>query len=282
MTYQRTYLESPISSVCGLLVGQSFDDRYFVQGTGTLIAPHICITARHVIEDFWRHFMDRDIQKNNQEGEFYLRFYHFIDKENIKTDFWDVRKIWECTWTDIALLYLKPRTEGIFRNTIYKWNCTTVLPYKGQRLTGFGHAHPKVTLNKKAVQVEPDSRTSVGIIQEIFNTGRDSVIMPYPSIQLDARFEGSMSGGPIVTDDGKVIGIITTSIDAPDDHGNYTSYAAQLWPLLGLNLDDPFANGRKKITVKELAQKKVLYIEGIDQIILHCDRNGNVVSVEHI
>jgi hypothetical protein len=56
-----------------------------------------------------------------------------------------------------------------------------------------------------------------GPIEEVHADKRDSSFITYPSFRVESEYQPSMSGGPIVTDDGSVIGVVSTGVETGDD-----------------------------------------------------------------
>ena len=58
--------------------------------------------------------------------------------------------------------------------------------------------------------------TSVGEVTNVYPMGRDSSMMPGPCFATNARYEGSMSGGPAFNDDGHLVGIVSSCSKGDD------------------------------------------------------------------
>jgi hypothetical protein len=67
---------------------------------------------------------------------------------------------------------------------------------------------------------------------ERHEVSRDRVLMPFPCFQINARFDGGMSGGPLVDRSGRICGIVSRSFE-----GLPVGYAAIPWPLLKTPLE---------------------------------------------
>lgn len=74
--------------------------------------------------------------------------------------------------------------------------------------------------------------TTDGEIIEVHHTGRDPVVLPYPSFTVRGYFEHKMSGGPVFLDgEVGVSGIISRGL------GKTRSYASMIWPAMGIGTD---------------------------------------------
>ena len=114
-------------------------------------------------------------------------------------------------------------------------------PVRGQRCAALGYSDMKLgewQLEGEALTATTtlEPRVSQGKIVEIHNRGRDRAVLPHPCFQIDTHFAGGMSGGPVVRQDGAVIGIVSTGIDLADGDEHlsygYASLIATLYTLL--------------------------------------------------
>lgn len=51
------------------------------------------------------------------------------------------------------------------------------------------------------------------MIEEIHPQRRDRALVDYPSFRTGVQYESGMSGGPIISESGYVIGIVSASVD---------------------------------------------------------------------
>jgi hypothetical protein len=95
-------------------------------------------------------------------------------------------------------------------------------------------------------EIEYKSRTTTGHVIDIHHELRDSAKLPFPCFQVNARFDGSMSGGPVFNSDGNLCGIVCSSIPADEEFSEHVSYVSTLWPMLGLTvqIEDPTNTGK--------------------------------------
>jgi hypothetical protein len=128
----------------------------------------------------------------------------------------------------------------------------------------------KITWNEKPT-------TSRGTVTEIYPDRRDSVMLNFPSFQTNARFEPGMSGGPIFSELGELVGIVCTGL-ASDGSVEPVSTATSLWPLMGLGLwikleGDP---EDMEYSVRDLADRGIVHTKNLDRVSV--TRNGDQVS----
>lgn len=109
------------------------------------------------------------------------------------------------------------------------------LPNDGDIVLALGYHSMKVESNVDGFSVKHSIRQPLaatrGAIQAVHFPRRDSVSLNFPCFQVDAQFEGGMSGGPIININGGVIGVICSSFDNGGD-GGHISYGSLIAPLL--------------------------------------------------
>ena len=107
---------------------------------------------------------------------------------------------------------------------------------------------------KLFASLEQYSVQSSGRVKEIFSKYRDLGMYSFPCVQVDARFEPGMSGGPIFTKNGTVCGIVCGSMSASNEE-DYISYFSILWPSLGtlIEIQNPNEDS-KMVSVYDLCK----------------------------
>src|SRR5436190_17537381 len=212
---------SPVWEIALPLVTSRGGQSFFASGTATVIAPRLALTARHVVEDFWRKYESDDVSPREAAGTFNLQAIQILGKDDGHV--WDVRKFWASPHSDIALLALFPRSKEA---ATHKWKSPRLSlfpPPAGGRISGFGYHARHITAdsseNSVSVHLMHDPCTTVGEVEEIHDSMRDCVNLPFPCFRTNARFDGGMSGGPIFNDQGQLCGLICMSSE-----GNSYSY----------------------------------------------------------
>ena len=101
--------------------------------------------------------------------------------------------------------------------------------------------------------------TSSGIVTQVFEEYRDTSFLHFPCFEIDARFDGGMSGGPVFNSVGHCCGVVCASLPLPD--GEHVSYASTLWPALGntLPFDTPNIIYKAPYSVAELCSLGILH-----------------------
>lgn len=147
-------------------------------------------------------------------------------------------------------------------------------PAIGSRIVGFGYhsASGRVRIDEhgtRHIEIDADGAATVGEVRDIHELRRDQRL-DFPCYQVNARFDGSMSGGPLMNDNGHVCGIICSSLPSDDPNIEHACYAATLWPLMGLSIDistsgDPQS---RSYPLLDLARDKVIAALGWEQVLV--------------
>ena len=203
-------------------------------GTASIIGRGYAITAAHVIDDFLQKFGARPNAHGNNQSNFDLLLYLTIN-EGADVLPMKVLKLWSGTMTDIAVLFLGIPADWKEQDHVWKVPRLQLLPPNiGERISGFGFSDPEITDRDAEVPtIDIKPRTTTGQVVEVHNHRRDNVRLPFPCIRVNARFDGSMSGGPVFNSQGNLCGIICSSLPADEEQSEHISYVTTLWPMLG-------------------------------------------------
>ncbi len=229
--------DSPISEFA-LRVVVEFDGwELYVVGTATLIAGHLAITARHVLEHVIQTYGVR--QKSAKEAEidgYSLRLYQVLPGPIYRI--WNVYTAWPSS-SDIAVLHL-----GLWRTSLpnekIEWKqprLRVLPPIIGQKIVSFGYREGKIHVTKSGdgthhIELNDQPTTSIGTVKQVYHSGRDKVMLPFPCFEVEARFDAGMSGGLVIDEEGRLCGLICANLQNSDTAAPPISYVAALWPML--------------------------------------------------
>jgi Trypsin-like peptidase domain len=230
-------VDSPISEFALRVVVEFEGWKLYVVGTATLICGHLAITARHVLEDVVQKYGAK--QKSSMDFEidsYELKLYQVLPGPGYRI--WRVVTAWP-TATDIALLHLGlDRTTFSNEKVIWKQPLLRALsPPVGQKVVAFGYRESKINVTEGSdgqhhIELNDRPTTSIGTIRQVYPSGRDTVMLPFPCFEIEARFDRGMSGGMVIDETGKLCGLICTGLQHDDPNAPPISYVASLWPML--------------------------------------------------
>lgn len=270
-TFQKHKLtDSPIYEVSVRILALTKDcSEVYASGTGVVLAQNLILTAKHVFEDFasrWN-FIDDNGTMSVDSFNIWVVF--------ISSDLRELYHVYE-----VANVYINPYSDMVlFHLSAFdkvggaqSWKQTKLLltiPKVGERVVAFGFTKSKVEITKNAegqsdIKVNDEPSVSVGEIIEVYPEKRDSYLLTFPSIRINARLDGGMSGGPVFNDEGSLIGIVCSSYDQ-DQKEEHISYVSLLWPLMATTLVD---KNDGTYPLYDLAKRGIVSVQGLDNIIL--------------
>jgi hypothetical protein len=234
-------LNSVICEYSLLLVGDDFDLLH-PWGTAFFVAPGFAITAKHVLTAFW----DEIEKKPRPESEKFVETSFSVyglqcPRDNLLSAAWLVKRAWCAKCTDIAFLELQPANDEAGN---YQWRGRlqlSMLPPKvGERICAFGYPSSGAVAASRDPYLKVDwglnPSTTVGKVIEIHEEYRDRAMLNFPCFQINARFDGGMSGGPVFNEKGQVCGVVCASWDMLSEE-EYVSYVATLWAAMPTVID---------------------------------------------
>lgn len=149
----------------------------------------------------------------------------------VPVHYWGARK----ANNDIAAFCLdfSDKTLGPPANmprVLNRWDFTE--PRRGQTCVALGYGSPQPPPEDHA----PGLHASRGTIEEVHSHRRDMSMVTFPSFLTNAEFPGGMSGGPVFTDDDRVVAVVSTG-----GMDKTTSYASliQAAAILDVPFMDP-------------------------------------------
>ncbi len=219
-----------------LALAAHHEGEVFASGSAVLVAPHLALTARHVTEDFTQHFEGQAVCADGRATFAILARGYFGGAWRM----FDVLRTFNTAGTDVTALYLTPACGEPADFVWPRVELDLLPPRTGRRVSTWGHINPHASFSgpsQEAIHWYATLARSSGTVGEIFPRERDSALVNYPAFHFDARVDGSMSGGPVFDEHGRLVGINTRSLPATATDPVHTSTAALMWPVPAL----PFA-----------------------------------------
>lgn len=269
--FNPTALESPITEIA-LALAVKRGHCWHASGTAVTIANGLAITAKHVFQDYWAKYGNGSELRGSLVGDFGVVARQVLPGGRIAL--WNVTRAWLSPVTDIAFIRLNARSESAREYARFRVPPINPLaPAVGDRIAGFGY-HSSVI----DVEIEDDvlqarwndqPATSVGEVVEVHQRQRDSIRLNFPCFRTNARFEGGMSGGPLINDRGEVCGLVCSSL-VGDPAGGDMSYATTIWPSVATFVHYDLTGRPSEIPhrVLSLAQAGVFRILHLDRLDL--------------
>lgn len=271
-TFIRQEPDTPMSEFALRVLVEFPGGETHVIGTATIIAGHLAITASHVLDDIIKRFGSTQTGERNFEiSNYAVRLYQILPGPEYAV--WNVISAWPCIDTDIALLHL-----GLFKysGTVAPsfWRLLpikVVPPNPGAAIVGFGYHSSTVSVTQNAdgyhLDINDEPASTTGKVEEILPTGNPSGRFTFPCYRVNARFDGGMSGGPVIDENGSICGIVSGTYG--NYEGEHTSYVATLWPILKTVISSNRTGAYPrdvKYPVIDLALDGLIHAEGLSEL----------------
>lgn len=236
--YRKVSSSERINLIASPLIAVRNEREELVHGTAFVVGRGFALTAYHVLEDYvQRYETTTNIEENltitfdmymyltQSEGESYLPI--------------KILRAWRATPLDLAVLALGVPADWPID---YSWPVPIIRllpPMVGETITAFGFAESSVEYlpSDPTPQIEVNPMASTGIVAEVHHDIRDASRLPFPCFRTNARFDGGMSGGPVFDSDGKLCGVVCSSIPPMQEEDEHLSYCASLWPIIATMID---------------------------------------------
>jgi hypothetical protein len=231
-------------------------ENYWILGSAVVVAPGIALCAAHVIETH----IDDMVQSKVDAVCFGIA--------SGGAQAWKIVKITSIPGTDVSFLGLQCASALPPSRTFYRTSITTRLPAIGERIVIAGFRASKKSFPRgddpREVFLAGSLTASSGKVQERYPQGRDKLLAPSPSIEIDCPAWGGMSGGPVFDSRGFLVGLISRSMETIDEPSPMLS--SLLWPILGQRFDGGWPISFEKKSLLELNRAGMCLIDRPDAV----------------
>ena len=218
-----------------LLVHLNLANSHSVDGSAVLVAPGIALSAKHIFEDSLNHI------KNGGKSTMCSA----ITTDGLQL--WRISKITLVGNSDLVILGLTYCYKLPQGNLFNLATITTRFPKIGEKLllTGFRASDYNFGIadnerGDKVINFSGLVLASNGPVSNRFPTGRDTCMLPWPTLEVDCPSFGGMSGGPVFDSTGLLVGLLSSSFDEGP------SYVSLLWPALVAEFEGGWPNSMFK------------------------------------
>jgi Trypsin-like peptidase domain len=248
-------LPNPVGHTFPLLTHNS-SGRWELVGTGFYVSSDgLFITARHNICHVFR--------EGRQVAPLVILHFHsatglFGPSEVL---FRPIAQCWMSSDADLAFGVAAPATNNqtgeVLRN--WCWDLSWATPTVGNSVGTYAFPRHQFSADNESVQFHPELYP--GKILEV-GAYRDRVMISFPYLCVDCRIHGAASGGPIVVNDGKVVGINCTEFT--NDQSPGPGYGVQVQCLKGAYIDDAMLaddSSPRRVTFDELVRANCIRVD---------------------
>lgn len=188
---------------------------------------------------------------------------------------------------DLALLQVPfPRKRDGTPLRFEHMNLSAICPGEGDDCFAFGYSEYEPRMLERSSTAEPELtfrfNSARGRVDQLHPAGRDRSMVVYPSFTTGARLDGGMSGGPVISATGEVIGVVSSSLPASEDDPQHTSTCCLIPPLLGFRALMVQSDGDtlRQETLFDIAQRGLLRVAGLDSVEVR--EEGDTRHVEFV
>lgn len=179
-----------------------------ILGSGVMVGPGLLLTATHVLDEF----------PTDGPGPVFLTFLPNGSRAWLPKDQMTVTRPsqfyeWQTIKSDITLVSCTLNSEAHADVPLMLAPMEIALPLVGDRLWAMGFRHQG--MDGRSALVTPF--VSSGLVTAAFPHGRGER-MASPCFEVDMDTLGGMSGGPVVNADGRLVGIVSSSLEGGPSH----------------------------------------------------------------
>jgi len=240
--FEKQPAGTPLSELALRLVANFYIGEPRCIGTVFSVCGNVLVTARHVVEEFFR--SGKPTSDGQSEIEQDLVAIQVITDEGVDYCVWQLFSVIADPASDLAVIHLAAepaRSPDAKARPLQVPYIEPFAPKIGDRVCAFGYREGRIVLSKNSdggrhLDLSDEPMMSVGIVRDVHEWKRDNVQLPFPCYQVSARFDGGMSGGPVFDETGALCGVVCSGIEGAHDDGEPISYVSTLWPIFRLML----------------------------------------------
>jgi V8-like Glu-specific endopeptidase len=283
--FVATRIDSPITEVAVPIAGYK-DGHWSLLGTGVLLASNIAITARHVVEGYIDYYHNLSLEnfasKVNEQDRFSLWAMQYVNQSK-NGALWSISAIYYAQITDIVFLQLRSAPEE--QEKIGGVRIRVRAPKLGETVAAFGYTCTEIVQHDKSTTFHADGYTATGVVKAVYPDRRDSSSLNFPCFEVNARFDGGMSGGPVFDSEGYLCGLVCKNLPPAldDPEGQHTSWITTLWPMLAIRVSYNRVGHPLDISYPalELAKEGFIHCDGWETVEPIYNDAGGLLGVRH-
>lgn len=255
-----------------LMVSFMGQEKQRILGSAVMVAPGVALCATHVLQP----------QLDVLVAGRLVATCHSLAPHGLQL--WRVQKVTLVPNSDLTILGISLISRLPPNNHFYLPIITTRFPKFGEKLAiwGFRAGEPNFHYHEdgQGVAASGDLWVGSGPITQIYPTGRDRAMLPWPVAEVNCPARGGMSGGPAYDQHGALIGLLSSSIDA--DSGKGISYVSMLWPALTARFESCWPEGliREPVSLLEM-DRRLCSIDKPDAIVARYDELAGITHTEY-
>jgi hypothetical protein len=225
--FRPVEVESHYTEYALVLVGYD-GERSWALGSAVFIAPDLIMTAKHVTEEAWRSSGRSRRDSVGTQTPFAMIANHFLG-ETSELITWQAKGFWASRYTDVSFITVVPANDAARLYKPVKVPVSNVQPPRvGEYVFGIGYPSTRILgRDEDETQIGVSPHITRGRVTEVYLDYRDRGMLNFPCFEINTRFDGGMSGGPLFNESGQLCGLICASRT-----GEPVSWGVTLWPAM--------------------------------------------------
>lgn len=244
------YDHTPVQEAIVPVVGWNGDELVCLGTAFAIDESGVFVTARHVVQDWVTEF-----QARTHQGSAGLYVLYESDRpvghaaQGASATLGGPLAVGSVSWhpdADVAVFHAQTPYVGGERVPFPTLELTVAMPRRGDQCFAVGYARmhiegavrPRLGGDASLISVDYDRQLAAtrGSVEQVHPDRRDNFRLTWPCFLTDARYDKGMSGSPVLSDDGRVIGVVCSSTpEVPDQP--FTSYATLTAAILPIHLE---------------------------------------------
>lgn len=241
----------------------------------------LVLTAKHVVEEAIKfNEFEKDTGKKWWVGVLYISDQQpETDNNTIIGGIFTVNKVFQNS-SDVAAMHVNIPIDTTTNKTVFMplHILSPGIPKEGGLCVGIGYHKMDCSKISNINHISQSYAASKGKIEEIYLPKRDSHAHNFPCLQCSTRFDGGMSGGPVIGDNGNVIGVVCSTLGNPDGLG-YISHVSLICNSLFLQIEYKDDDGliKKNFLYDFFIGGSLLLDDTINELVV--ERYDNTLSI---
>ena len=194
-----------------------------IVGTALSIRNGVLITAKHILDE------TRDATEHTNINRNLCALQVLPNSDHVK---WEITHMVVHEDADLAVLFAEQNSN---RNShvVPQFSISRRAPQRGEWIVAHGYVKGELNVISRSpdgggvMEISNKCQTSFGVVKEVYEDSRDSIMLPCPCFEVSGRFSPGMSGGPVFNRKAELCGIVSTGIE-----GAKSSFAVTLGPSL--------------------------------------------------
>ena len=165
------------------------EPAYHPLGTGVFVAPHLVLTAKHIVDKAYAKFDQHSRGSLDSIAPFQINAYSWPGANEAEA-IWSIAGLWSTPYSDLALLSAKPANETARQHNPAKIAEINVAPPQLGDLVmavGYPNTTAKATDTNDGLALTVCPSSTVGAVMAVHESHRVDTILNFPCFEVRAQ-----------------------------------------------------------------------------------------------